>query len=49
MYKFHHNKIVNIISNSLVYSAITLILSGSLVILISLANGSAPNSFGIYG
>jgi len=49
MYKFHHNKIVNIISNSLVYSAITLIISGSLLILISLVNGDVPNSFGIYG
>jgi hypothetical protein len=49
MYKFHHNKIVNIISNSLIYSALTLIISGSLVVLIAVANGNVPTSFGIYG
>ncbi len=49
MYKFHHNKIVNIISNSLVYSAITLIVSCSVIILTALVNGNVPNSFGIYG
>ncbi len=49
MQKFHHNKVINVLSNVAVYSAVTLILTGSLMILISLFTGDIPNSFGIYG
>jgi hypothetical protein len=49
MRKFHHNKIINILSNLAVYSALTLILSGSLLILLSVVTGNTPTSFGIYG
>jgi hypothetical protein len=49
MYKFHHNKIVNIISNVAVYSAVSLIVTCSLTILVALVNGNIPTSFGIYG
>jgi hypothetical protein len=49
MRKFHHNKIINILSNLAVYSALSLILSGSLLILLSVVTGNTPNSFGIYG
>ena len=48
MYKFHHNKIVNIMCNSLVISALTIIFSGALLILTSVVNGEVPSSFGIY-
>jgi len=49
MRKFHHNKVINVLSNVAVYSAVTLILSGSLMILISVISGDVPSSFGIYG
>ena len=49
MYKFHHNKIVNVVSNAVVYSTVSLIITCSLMIIVSVVNGSAPSSFGIYG
>ena len=49
MRKFHHNKIINILSNLAVYSALSLILSGSLLILLSVVTGNTPTSFGISG
>jgi hypothetical protein len=48
MQKFHHNKVINVLSNVAVYSAVTLIVSGSLMILISLIQGNVPSSFGMY-
>ena len=49
MYKFHHNKIVNIMSNVAVYSAVSVVITCSIIIIASVVNGNTPTSFGIYG
>ena len=49
MRKFHHNKVLNILTGVVVYSSVTLVITCSLMILINLFVNGAPTSFGIYG
>ena len=49
MRKFHHNKVLNILTGVIVYSSVTLIITCSLMILFNVIVNGPPTSFGIYG
>ncbi len=49
MRKFHHNKVLNILTGVIVYSSVTLIITCSVMILFNVLINGAPSSFGIYG
>ena len=49
MAKFHHNKVINVITKILSYSTVAFILFSCAAILIHVYHNGAPSSFGIYG
>jgi hypothetical protein len=49
MRKFHHNKIMNIVIGVWVYTNVSLIIFGSISLIIDMIQNGSPTSFGIYG
>ncbi len=49
MAKFHHNKVIDVITKVLSYATLTFIIACSVLILINVYTNGAPSSFGIYG
>jgi hypothetical protein len=49
MRKFHHNKALNIVIGVIAYAQVTLVIFGSISLIINMIQNGAPTSFGIYG
>ena len=49
MAKFHHNKVIDVITKVLAYSTLTFIILSCAALLIHVYTVGAPTSFGIYG
>ena len=49
MRKFHHHKVLNIVIGIIAYAQLTLVICGSIALIIDMIQNGAPNSFGIYG
>ena len=49
MRKFHHNPVINIVINVIAYGQLTLVIGGSIALIIDMIQNGAPTSFGIYG
>jgi hypothetical protein len=49
MRKFHHHKVLNIVIGIIAYAQLTLIICGSIALMIDIFKNGAPTSFGIYG
>ena len=49
MRKFHHNKVLNIVIGVIAYAQVTLVICGSISLIINMIQNGAPTSVGIYG
>jgi len=49
MAKFHHNKVIDVITKVLSYSTVAFILFSCVSLLVHIYENGAPSSFGIYG
>ena len=49
MRKFHHHKVLNKVIGIIAYAQLTLVICGSIALVVDMIQNGAPNSFGIYG